>query len=228
MHKFRELKIKVIHDIKDCASILVYDNFKGNLDQNAAREAVYAAISDLFEDGPKASKLLDRMDRKFAQHEALILNHSLSADQSNAFKTLLVDELSKYTYPHKVPGVVESAIKHLEQVVEVRGRVCLKAVNRGRWAHMLCTDEELSTGEMANVIMDTLGVDVGVAYKPIDGWINISFRGERSLNENLGEISRILAQKHGGFGGGHSRASGAKIPEVELESFLEEIESSLP
>jgi oligoribonuclease NrnB/cAMP/cGMP phosphodiesterase (DHH superfamily) len=224
-HTLVNLGIKIIHDTRDCASILVYDAFKEELDQNAAREAVYASISDMFEDGPIASRILDRMDRKFAQHEALLLNHSLSSNQSDSFKARLVEELSKYTYPHRIPGVVESAVTHLEHVVAVRVEVQSRAVKRGRWAYMLCTDEELSTGEMANVIMDTLGVEVGVAYKLNGGWVNVSLRGERRLQENLGEIARDVAHRHGGFGGGHGRASGAKIPETELESFIEEIES---
>ncbi len=102
------LGVEIVHDTRDCASVLVYDHFKDRLEVDAARLAAYAAVSDMFEDGPVASRLMDGMDRKFVQHEALMLSAALGCDQSETFKRRLLGELSHYAYPHRIKGVVEA------------------------------------------------------------------------------------------------------------------------
>jgi hypothetical protein len=103
------LGVEIMHDTRDCASALVYDHFKDRLELDAARLVAYAAVSDMFEDGPVASQLMDGMDRKFAQQEALLLSFALNCDQSETFKRRLLKELSCYAYPHRIRGIVEAA-----------------------------------------------------------------------------------------------------------------------
>jgi len=217
-----DLGVDIVHETRDCAAVLVYDHFKDKLEKDAQRIAIYAAVTDMFEDGPIASRLMNGIDRKFAQHEALILSHALANNQSKSFKERLVEELNKYTYPHKINGAVELAINQLEKIVNMKEIVKKRAFNIGRFAYMECDDEN-STGEVANIVMDTLLVPVGMCWKDQGKMINISLRGERGLEENLGELLASLAQKHGGFGGGHKRASGAKIPKDKFEGFLKDI-----
>jgi len=214
-----ELGVEVIHDTRDCASILVYNHFRSRLEQDAARVAAYAAIADMFEEGPIASAILDHMDRKFAQHEALILNHSLGCDQSDQFKRRIIESLSAYSYPHLIAEAPEAALKQLKRIVEMHRVVPEKTTRIGRLAY-LEGNNSFSTGEVANIVMDTLGVDVGMCYKVEENWVNLSFRGERRLKEHLGNISTKLSEKYGGFGGGHNRAAGAKIPIKNLQSFI--------
>lgn len=221
-----ELRVELIHDTRDCASVLVYNHYKSSLEREAARLAAYAAVSDMFDDGPIASRLLDGMDRKFTQHEALLLGDALGADQSLAFKERVLDELSRYSYPHRIKGTIEASISHLEKIVQIKEVVSSKALLIGRLAYMECGND-LSTGEIANVIMDTLLVPVGMCWKKENGLVNISLRGDRRLKEHLGDLARDLSKRYGGFGGGHSRASGAKVPIEKLEEFIADLESAL-
>lgn len=222
MARLRDAGISVVLDTRDCAGVLVYDVFREGLGQGAARIAAYAAISDMFEDGPLGSRILAKIDLKFAQHEAQILTHALSMNQSIDFKRVILDELSRYGYPHRIPGAVELAVQCLEEMTGMKENISAEAVSVGRLAHMAAVNE-YSTGGIANLIIDTLGVDVGVSYKENGEYVNVSLRGELGLPEHLGDISRDLGEKYGGFGGGHQRASGVKIPRAHLEAFLADL-----
>ena len=225
-NKLQELGVEVIHDTRDCASILVYSTYLDDLKQDAAQIAVWAAIADMFEDGPIASILLDHMDRKWAQHEALILNHALGYNQSEQFKCYIIESLAKSLYPHQIKGASEAAFLQLERLVQIKKLVPDKATRAGRFAYMECGDD-LSTGEVANIIMDALGVDIGVCYKYDGDWVNISFRGERKLPEHLGDIAAKLSEKYGGFGGGHNRAAGAKIHKNRFSEFKSDFSNQI-
>lgn len=222
----RESGVEVMHDTRDCASALVYNLFRSKLEHDSSRITTYAAISDMFEDGPIASIILDHMDRKFAQHESFILTHALGCAHSEDFKFRVINDLSVYAYPHRIKDAVELACLQLERIIKIKDLVPKKSIKLGRLAYMECNDE-LSTGEVANIIMDTLGIDVGLCYKISEGMANISLRGERRLFEHLGEIAFKLADTCGGFGGGHNRAAGAKIPVDFLKQFIQDLSEEL-
>jgi RecJ-like exonuclease len=219
--KIIENDIKLIFDKTECAGVITFYHFKKELGREASRLAAYAAISDMFENGPLASKILARMDRKFAQHEAQILTHALAADQTIDFKQKIMHELSDFVYPHRIDGVVDATLRCLENMAKIIEMIPGKANVVGRVAYMEAGEE--STGGLSNLIIESLGVDVALSYKENGDFVNVSLRGEKGLNEHLGELSKLTAKKHGGFGGGHHRASGAKIPKENLTSFIREI-----
>jgi len=224
-NRLQERGINVTLETTDCAGVLCYNLFSEELGIEATRIAAYAAISDMFENGPLASGLLSHMDRKFIQHEAQILTHALAADQTLDFKRQVMEDLSKYEYPHRIEGAVERAVKCLEDMAKLKEGIPERAIIVGRVAYIEAFEE--STGLLSNLIIDTLGVDVGVSYKPNGDYANVSLRGEKGLEEHLGEISKRLAKNYEGFGGGHKRASGAKIPLENVLSFIMDIAGEL-
>jgi len=222
MDRLRELGVNVTLGTQDCAAVLVYEAHREKLGRGAARLAAYAAISDMFEDGPAASAILARMDKKFAQHEAQILTHALGKDQTLDFKRHIMDWLSRYSYPHRIPGAVDTAIRGLEDMATVMEAIPSAATVRGRVAIMEAVGDH-STGAMANLLMDALGVDVGVSYKANGEYVNVSLRGMTGLSEHLGDLAKALGHRLGGFGGGHQRASGVKLPKDKLDAFIYEV-----
>ena len=224
--ELRTLGVSVTLDSQDCAAVLVYYAYKETLGYEAARLAGYAAISDMFDEGPLASELLSRMDRKFVQHEAHILTHALGKDQTIDFKRAIIYELSRYSYPHRIAGAVEAAMECLEEMAAVKEAIPGAAEIRGRLAIMEAMGSQ-STGTIANLLMDTLGVDVGVGYKLNGEYLNVSLRGERNLREHLGDLSKELGRTLGGFGGGHQRASGVKLPKDQLTEFIDQLSRRL-
>ena len=221
MERLRKKGINIRLETEDCAAVLVYDTFKTQLGSEGKRLAAYAAISDMFENGPIADTLLAKLDRKFAQHEAQLLTHALSADQSIQFKREVMEELSKYSYPHRIPGVVEKAIQCLEEMTQIKELIPGNAVVYGRLAVMEAVND-YSTGGISNLLIDTLGVDVGMSYKSNGEYYNMSLRGEKMLEDHLGDLCKEIGAKYNGFGGGHQRASGLKVPKNSLEAVLNE------
>lgn len=209
-------------ETEDCAAVLVYDTFKSELGREGMRLAAYAAISDMFEEGPLANPILSKMDRKFAQHEAQLLTHALSSDQSIEFKRMVMEDLSRYSYPHRIEGVVEKAIMCLEDMTRIKEAIPDNSKVFGRVAIMEATGDN-STGGISNLLIDTLRVDVGISYKSNEDYYNISLRGEKELREHLGDLSKELGLKYDGFGGGHQRASGIKVPRKSLKPLLDEL-----
>jgi len=219
--------VTVVHNPLDCASALLYDHLRDDLGREAARLAAYAAVSDQFEDGPIASALLSGLDRQFVQHEALILTHALHRETTAGFRSLVVEELSRFAYPHRIEGAVEAALAHLEHMAGLLETLPERAQRVGRLAYVGAVDET-SIGAVAGLLVDAMGVDVGVCYKRGDeGNVSISIRGRRGLQIHLGEVTRRLAERRGGFGGGHMRASGASIPAQNPLEFIRDLGEEL-
>jgi oligoribonuclease NrnB/cAMP/cGMP phosphodiesterase (DHH superfamily) len=222
MEKLLEMGVNIRLETGDCAAALVYNTFVDQLGKEGRRLAAYAAISDMFENGPYIDPIMSKLDRKFAQHEAQLLTHALSSDQSIDFKRMVLDELSNYNYPHRIDGVVEKAIQCLEEMTLIKESIPDNSEITGRVAVMKVIGD-YSTGAVSNLLIDTLGVDVGLSYKANEDFYNLSLRGEKNLKEHLGDLSKELGEKYNGFGGGHKRASGIKIPKENLKSLIKEI-----
>lgn len=227
LEELEEAGVKVIHSILDCASVLLFDHFRMELGREAGRLAAYAAWSDQFEDGPLASRLLVEYDRQLVQHEALILTHALATEPNAQFRSLVVKELSQLTYPHRIPGSSDAALAHIEDMVGIVETLASEATKGERLAYIK-VPEGRSIGTVAGLIIDALGVDVGLCYKLKGGdLVNVSIRSKRGLPFHLGLITRWIAAKHMGFGGGHKRASGASIPLSSLQDFIDDLELDL-
>jgi hypothetical protein len=227
MESLRDVGVNVLHSLQDSASVILYDHFRRELGREAGRLAAYAAWTDQFEEGPIASLLLWEYDRQLVQHEALILGHAVVRNQTHEFWQPLVEELSKLAFPHEIPGVVDASLTHLREMTHLLGTLPKKATRIGRFAYVDEPDNE-PIGTVANLLLDALGVDIGLCYKATDmGHANVSIRSRRGLTIHLGEITRSVAMKHGGFGGGHKRASGASLPWSNLKGFIDELAREL-
>jgi hypothetical protein len=218
-----EAGVTVVHDPLECASVLLYDLLRDELGREAGRLAAYAAWTDQFEDGPIASRLLWDYDRQFVQHEALILAHAIVRVQEPGFWHTIVEGLSELEFPHEIPGVVDAALAHLRDTSDLISTLPETATRLGRIAYLEAQDDD-PIGTVANLIVDALGVDVGLCYRAKEGGrANVSLRSRRGLTFHLGEITRRVASSHGGFGGGHKRASGASLPPSSLRGFIDDV-----
>ena len=225
LDKLKNVKINIIYSNRDCASAILYDNFKDKLQREAGRLAAYAAVADQLEGGPIATQLFAEFDRQFTQHEALILIHAL--DHKKALGSLIFEELAKLILPHDINGVAQIALTHLKYMGQLIKTLPMKAQRLNRLAYVKGVPKS-SKGTVANLLIDSMGVDIGICFKKLrDGTTNISVRGKRGLRLNLGEATKRLAGQLGGFGGGHKNASGAKLPHTNLKKFICDLEKEL-
>ena len=226
LERLEEAGVTVVHSPLDCASVLLYDHFREELGREAGRMAAFAAWADQFEDGPLAEALLRDYDRQSVQLEGLLLAYALVNQPSKEFRKFVVGEISDLNLPHRMEGVLEAATAHLEDMSKLVESLKESAVRLGELAYVEGTDED-PIGSVAGIITDALGVDVGLCYKEKGDLVNLSIRSRRGLPFHLGEITRQIATRNGGFGGGHKRASGASIPRGSLRKFIGDLEEAL-
>jgi archaea-specific RecJ-like exonuclease len=226
--KLKQIKVKLIHDINECTSVLVYDSFKSKLSEHASFVAACAAITDYMEDRPKGAKLLQIYDRQFALVNATVLTFNIVGHQKDPdYLLYLVDELSESKFPHDIPNTFEFAQIQVGKLASMIGKVKKSMKMMKNLAYTEILDSGASGA--VNFVLGLSGKNVGVAYKERIGLgiYAVSIRGAKSCNIHLGKIVNPLATELGGSGGGHDRACGAVIPKSKMKKFLKEFNAKL-
>jgi hypothetical protein len=226
LERLEEAGVEVVHDPRDCASVLLYNRFRDDLGRKAGRMAAYAAWADQFEDGPIAENLLREYDRQSVQHEGLLLAHALPQRSTPEFRARVLGAISRLEPPHRTPGIPGAAMEHLEETSRLI-EVLTGMAKRLDVLAYIQAEEGMSIGTVAGLITDAVGTNVGLCYRLNGTLVNLSLRSRRGRPYHLGEITRRIATGLGGFGGGHKRASGASIPGKSLDRFLEEFDEEL-
>lgn len=218
--------LKVIHSMKDCTAALAYNYFKSLLPKEASVLASYAALADYLEKGPIASNILNLYDRVHLYYETSILAYAVEKLGDTPEKlTNIVEELSRLKYPHEIDGVVEAASEQARRVSEFTAKVMKEGVVKRSFAHIDASG--FPKGTAANLVRCVLNVPVGVAYTVNSSFAEISLRASSNYRKDLGSVVQHLASRFGGFGGGHAKASGARIPKEYLHLFLQALEDLL-
>jgi len=226
--KLKKIKVKLIHDISECASVLVYDTFKKKLSEHSSFIAACGAITDYMENKPVASKLLQMYDRQFALVNATVLTYNIVGHQKDPdYLLYLVDELSESKFPHQIPNTFEFAQIQVGKLAEIMSTVRKSMKVSKNLAHMEVLDSGASGA--VNFVLGFSGKDVGIAYKErVDkGIYAVSVRGSPSCKTHLGRLLSSVAADLGGSGGGHDKACGAVIPKRKMKKFLQEMNSRL-
>jgi len=226
--KLKKIKVKLIHDISECTSVLVYDTFKKKLSEHSSFIAACGAITDYMENKPVASKLLQMYDRQFALVNATVLTYNIVGHQKDPdYLLYLVDELSESKFPHQIPNTFEFAQIQVGKLAEIMLNVRKSMKVSKNLAHMEVLDSGASGA--VNFVLGFSGKDVGIAYKErVDkGIYAVSVRGSPSCKTHLGRLLSSVAADLGGSGGGHDKACGAVIPKEKMKKFLQEMNSRL-
>ena len=226
--KLKKIKVKLIHNISECTTVLVYDTYKKKLLEHSTFIAVCGAITDYMENKPIASKLLQMYDRQFALVNATVLTYNIVGHQKDPdYLLYLVDELSESKFPHEIPNTYEFAQIQVGKLAETMSKVRKSMKISKNLAHMEVLDSGASGA--VNFVLGFSGKDVGIAYKErVDkGIYAISVRGSPSCKTHLGKLVSSVTSKLGGSGGGHDKACGAVIPKDKIKEFLQKMNSQL-
>ena len=210
--KLRRAGVKVVHDEKECASILTYRTLQKELPQGAHMIALYGAVTDYMDDSPTASSLMEQADRQLVLLEASMLSFALGRKAgTEGFPETVVGELSKLKRPHEIDGVPALALEQLQENTALEAVVKDEGKLKGRMAYMVT--EEYSTGNVAKLLIGAFGVPVGVAMKEkTEGWYEVSLRSTSECRVHLGRLISKVSAQLGGSGGGHKKAAGCRVP----------------
>ena len=228
VESLEKIKVKVIHDVNECTTVQVYNQYTSKLNDHASFVATCAAITDYMEDRPIASKLLQIYDRQFALISATVLTYNIVGHQKEPdYLHYLVEELADSKFPHDIPNTFEFAQIQVEKLSQMIAKVKQGMKKMKNLGHMEILDAGASGA--VNFVMGLSGKDVGVAYKErIDhGIYAVSIRGSKNCQVHLGKIVNLLATSLGGSGGGHDKACGAVVPRAKIKKFLTELNKQI-
>ena len=228
INQLKKIKVKVVHDTNECASVQVFDTYKSKLNDHAPFIAACAAITDYMEDRPIGSKLLQIFDRQFALISATVMTYNIVGHQKEPdYLLYLVDELSESKYPHEIPNSFEFAQLQVEKLASIIAKVKENMKLKKNLGYMEITDSGASGA--VNFVLGLSGKDVGVAYKErVDyGVYAVSVRGSKQCKIHLGRLINKITTEIGGSGGGHDKACGASIPKNKITKFISILNSSL-
>jgi len=228
INQLKKIKVNVVHDTNECASVQVYNTYKRKLNDHAAFVAACAAITDYMEDRPFGSKLLQIFDRQFALISATVMTYNIVGHQKEPdYLLYLVDELSESKYPHEIPNSFEFAQLQVAKLASIISKVKENMKLKKNLGYMEITDSGASGA--VNFVLGLSGKDVGVAYKErVDyGVYAVSVRGSKQCKTHLGRLINKITTDIGGSGGGHDKACGASIPKDKITKFINTLNSSL-
>jgi single-stranded DNA-specific DHH superfamily exonuclease len=151
----------------------------------------------------------------------MLLSHALERDEDVSFKRSVVTKLAAMEYPHKIKNIPEFALEVLEKNTSLLETLPKEVKKAGRVGYV---ESESSSGTIASLIITACDVDVGISYKCIleRNVCDVSIRGAGNLRLDLGKLASRISEERGGFGGGHPKASGARVPYAEIQSFVQE------
>ena len=225
--KLRKAGVQVVHDVRECASMLTYRTFKDQLPERARLNALCGAVTDYMDDSPMAKKMMEKGDRHFVLLEATMLSLALGNRAEEAgFPEMIVSELAKMKHPHEIPGVPEAALRQLGREAALEEQVKAGGTKLGRLAYMVTT--QYSTGNVAKLLIGAFDVPVGVSMKEKNpGWYEVSLRGTSECRVHLGRTIAKVAGRLGGSGGGHRKAAGCRVPTSRADEMLQALSKSV-
>ncbi|MDG6985131.1 MAG: hypothetical protein JRM73_00085 [Nitrososphaerota archaeon] len=218
--KLRKAGVRLVHDVRDCASVLTYRTFKDSLPEGARLNALFGAVTDYMDDSPTAKKMMEKQDRQFVLLEATMASLALvEKGDEEGYPEMVVAELAKMKLPHDIPGVPEAAVRQLAKQAALGEIVKKEGTKLGRLAYM--ATKEHSTGSVAKLLIGAFDVPVGVAMKEKhEGWYEVSLRGTSECRAHLGQAIGKISGSLGGSGGGHRKAAGCRVPKEKAEQML--------
>ncbi len=218
--QLRKAGVRLVHDTRECASMLTYKTFRDVLPERARLIAMCGAVTDYMDDSPMAKKMIERGDRQFVLLEATMLALALG-DRSDeeGFPEKVVHELSQMKHPHEIEGVPAAAVRELEKEAALGEEVKAKGTRKGDLAYMVTS--QYSTGNVSKLLIGAFDVPVGVAMKEKQkGWYEVSLRSTSECKVHLGRTIGRIALKLGGSGGGHRKAAGCRVPVSRADEMI--------
>ena len=217
-------KINVIYDSSECATVLVYNEFREKLSYDAQFLAACAAITDYTDSAPECSKIVHAFDRQFVFANATMLTYYISDNQKNDdILEKLIMELANSNLPCEITGLCESAKYAMSKIAQLIPYVYKNKIILNNLAHL----EIKGPGrprDAAHFVHGLSGKNVGIAYKKRrNNEYGISIKGSGN-NPHLGKLANTLAPKFDGSGNGHKNACNCNIPASKMISFIHEFD----
>jgi single-stranded DNA-specific DHH superfamily exonuclease len=225
--------IDVHHSVEECASVLIFQRYADKFEDSALMKilACCGAITDYMDSRPYAKSLIAAFDRQFLMYEATVLSFAIATigrtgEDSNSRLIDVVRELASGKFPHEIDHASELAQSYAGRASQLITLLKREGKRMKNFAYF--KTKESATGNVANFLVGAFGVPVGVAIREEQpGFYELSLRSIDESKHDLGKIVRKITETLDASGGGHPHASGARIRQSDLDSFLSMLDQQL-
>jgi single-stranded-DNA-specific exonuclease len=208
------------------SSELAFCIFERKLNRDMRRVAIYGAIGE-FSETAKVRNWERGWDKRTLYFYAGTLIQGITyAGRDYDYKRRIVDALSEDVPPPEIEGLLEAAIIASKKEEEIRILVREKVVKLKNLAYVIDINGYMSKAAIYAASYGNALVGVSCEYRHHKHVYDISVRLSNG-GVDLNIILRRVALQHGGTGGGHPFAGGARIPRKELEAFLYDLDDAL-
>ncbi len=216
-HKITDLPGELMYSTDSCTSELTYKFFEEKLPEDMSRVMIYGAIADYSLTGFVEEKLA-YWDMRTVFFESGVLSQGLEGSRKEYdFKRLIVHELAQNKLPSEIHSLAEKAVREskaeeemrlkLKEIVEVKGNIAY-VINPGG-----------SLPRAAIYVRALTNALIGLACEERKEKLVMSLR-TREERIDLNRILREITPQVEGTGGGHPKASGARIPKERFNDFI--------
>jgi RecJ-like exonuclease len=213
---------RVITSSLKSTSELTYQMLQDNLPKTMDRVALFGAISDYCDETEFVLRSLDIYDKRTIYFEAGLLSQCLGAVKGDyPFKKEIIRHLAEGELPSEINEVVKMAIKATKKEWKLYNYVDKKVSIHNGIAVVSDVPQGLSPTKAAKFAMGITGSRIGVSTKSRNKHVDVSVRKRRDFPLDLNRTLRNIALRFNGTGGGHPNAAGARIPQENLNNFIE-------
>ena len=213
------------HD--ECSSAeLAYRTFNRELSRDMRRVAIYGAIGEFSETSVVKKWSRDWDKRTLYFYAGTLVEGLAEAGRDYDYKRKILDALSEDVPPPEIEGLLDSAVRASRKEEHIRDLVRQKVARLKNLAYVIDINGYMSKAAIYAASYGNSCIGVSCEYRPHKHVYDISIR-PRDCKVDLNKVLRSIAPRHGGTGGGHPFACGARIPKKELEAFLYDLDDAL-
>lgn len=214
------------HDARLSGSLLTFRHFAGDLDPGLSRVAMYGAIGDYLDNSEMAVALTKKWDKRSLYYQAGTLSQGIEIIGRNYHsKKSLVKNLVTNRLPSEIGNLALKAIEasRLEELLRVQ--VERNVVRMDHISYVINPAGFMSKAAIYARIYGGTPVGISAELRKSKRVYDISARS--AVDSDLNRVLNDTAIKHGGHGGGHPMAGGARIPMKSLRRFLADLDHAL-
>ena len=203
-----------------------YRIFERKLSRDMRRIAIYGAIGDFSETAVVKKWEHDWDMRTLYFYAGALIQGITYAGRDYDYKRRILYALSEDMPPPEIEGLLEAAIIASRKEEEIRILVRQKVVKLRKLAYVVDINGYMSKAAIYAASYGNALVGVSCEYRAHKHVYDLSIR-LRNGGVDLNAILRRISLSHGGTGGGHPFAGGARIPKKELDAFLHDLDDAL-
>ncbi len=203
-----------------------YRIFEKKLDRDMRSVAIYGAMGDFSETEVIRNWERDWDKRTLYFYAGVLIQGITYAGRDYDYKRRIVDALSKDIPPPQIEGLLEAAVIASRKEEELKIKVREEVVKLKNIAYVIDMNGYLSKAAIYAGAYGDAHVGIACEHRSHKHVYDLSIR-LRKGDADLNLLLRRIAPLHGGTGGGHPFAAGARIPEKSLKVFLDDLDDAL-